>query len=76
MCVCVCVLVYATLWGPNVTKRIVKPDIFDTKSPVGTSLRSPRGKIYIYIFKIVNYVYLKCNNTNRFSVTRRFRVRG
>ncbi len=30
-------LVYATLWGPNVPKRIVKPGIFDI---VGTD---PRG---------------------------------
>ncbi len=27
-CVCVCVLVYATLWGTNVPTMIVKPDIF------------------------------------------------
>ncbi len=37
-CVCVCVLVYATLSGPNVPTRIIKPDI------VGTGLRSPWGK--------------------------------
>ncbi len=24
LCVCVCVLVYATFWGPNVPTRIVK----------------------------------------------------
>ncbi len=27
VCVRVCVLVYATLWGPNVPTRIVKPEI-------------------------------------------------
>ncbi len=35
-CICVCVLLYATLWGPNVPTRIVKPEIFDI---VGTGLR-------------------------------------
>ncbi len=29
---CVCVL-YATLWGPNVPTRIVKPEIFDIVGP-------------------------------------------
>ncbi len=39
VCVCVCVLVYAaTLRGPNVPKRIVKPEFFDI---VGSGLRSP-----------------------------------
>ncbi len=45
---CVCVLVYATLLGPNVPTRIVKPEIFDI---VGTGLRKKK--------KIVNDVYLK-----------------
>ncbi len=40
VCVCVCVL-YATLWGPNVPTRIVKPEMFDI---VRNGLRSPRGK--------------------------------
>ncbi len=52
-CVCVCVLVYATLRGPNVPTRIVKPEFFDI---VGTSLWSPRGNKWL---KIVNDVYLK-----------------
>ncbi len=44
-CVCVCVLVYATLCGgPNVPTRIVKPEIFDIVGSLGTSLRSPQGK--------------------------------
>ncbi len=30
---CVCVLVYATLLGPNVPTRIVKPEIFDIGGP-------------------------------------------
>ncbi len=41
---CVCVLVYATLWEPNVPTRIIKPEMFDI---VGTGLRSPQGKTII-----------------------------
>ncbi len=54
MCVCVCVLVYATLWGPNVPTRIEKPENLDI---VGTGLQSPRGGKNL--LKIVNDVYLK-----------------
>ncbi len=39
--VCVCVLVYATLWGPNVPMhKDSKTEMFGI---VGTGLRSPRG---------------------------------
>ncbi len=59
----VCVLVYATLWGPNVPTKIVKPDIFYI---VGTGREKIRKKIMFIS---------KCNNANRFSVRGRFRIR-
>ncbi len=40
--VCVCVLVYVKLRGPNVPTRIVKPEIFDI---VGTGLREKKLNI-------------------------------
>ncbi len=55
MCVCVCVLVYTTLWGPNVPTRIVKPDIFNIWSPRGENSNSKIViVIVIVIIKIVN----------------------
>ncbi len=51
---CACVFVYATLWGPNVSTRIVKPEMFDIME---SSMRSPRGEKKDK--KIVKDVYLK-----------------
>ncbi len=53
-----CVLVYATLWGPNVPTRIVKPDIF---------------YIYIYIVNPTLSLYESVTMHTGFPVRGRFR---
>ncbi len=63
-CACVCVLVYATLCGPNITTRIVKPEIFDNVGP-------HEGNKWLNI--VMMFIW-KCKNANRFSVRGRFRV--